>query len=173
VERVEQSPRFKKLDNFRFLVFPMKLAEALILRADCQKRLEQLRTRLLLCVKVQEGDQPPEDPNELLAEAARTADQFERLIQQINRTNTVTRLEGGSLSDLLARRDVLSQRRSLLTAVAEAAVVQQNAYSKSEVRFRSTVDIAGLRKQADDLTREHRELDARIQEANWKTDLLT
>jgi hypothetical protein len=33
----------------------MRLAEALILRSDCQKRLEQLRQRLLLCVKVQEG----------------------------------------------------------------------------------------------------------------------
>ena len=150
----------------------MKLAEALILRADCQRRLQQLRARLLLCEKVQEGDQPPEDPNELLAEAARTYELFEGLIQQINRTNTVTRLEGVSLSDLLARRDVLSQRRTLLTGVAEAAVVQQNAYSKSEVRFRSTVDIAALRKQADDLSKQHRELDARIQEANWNTDLL-
>jgi len=44
----------------------MKLAEALILRADCQKRIEQLRQRLLRNVKVQEGDKPAEEPMELI-----------------------------------------------------------------------------------------------------------
>lgn len=33
----------------------MKLAEALIKRADCQKRIEQLRQRLMRSAKVQEG----------------------------------------------------------------------------------------------------------------------
>ncbi len=36
----------------------MKLAEALILRADTKKRFEQLRQRLLNNAKVQEGDKP-------------------------------------------------------------------------------------------------------------------
>ena len=36
----------------------MKLAEALILRADCQKRIAQLKGRLLVNAKVQEGDAP-------------------------------------------------------------------------------------------------------------------
>ena len=40
----------------------MKLAEALILRADCQRHIEQLKQRLLRNVKVQEGDKPSEDP---------------------------------------------------------------------------------------------------------------
>ncbi len=34
----------------------MKLAEALILRADYQKRIEELRLRLRMNAKVQEGD---------------------------------------------------------------------------------------------------------------------
>ena len=37
----------------------MKLAEALIQRADCQKRIAQLRQRLTRSAKVQEGEQPP------------------------------------------------------------------------------------------------------------------
>lgn len=150
----------------------MKLAEALILRADCQKRLEQLKARLLLSAKVQEGDEPPEDPQALLAEVDRTATELERLIRRINATNAATEFAGGTLSDALARRDVLAMRRKLLTAVAEAAVVQQNAYSKSEVRFKSTVPVAALQKAADDLARDYRELDARIQEANWRTELI-
>jgi len=34
----------------------MKLAEALTLRADLQKRIAQLKERLLINAKVQEGD---------------------------------------------------------------------------------------------------------------------
>lgn len=40
----------------------MNLAEALILRADCQKRIAQLKARLLTNAKIQEGDAPAETP---------------------------------------------------------------------------------------------------------------
>ena len=49
----------------------MKLAEALIRRSDIQKRIEQLRARLVMNALVQEGDQPAENPQELLAELRR------------------------------------------------------------------------------------------------------
>ena len=45
----------------------MKLAEALIQRADHRKRLDQLRERLVRVARVQEGDAPAEDPAALLA----------------------------------------------------------------------------------------------------------
>ena len=150
----------------------MKLAEALILRADHQKRLEHLKQRLIRAAKVQEGDTPPEDPAALLAEAERTADELLQLIQRINRTNAAAPFESGRLSDALARRDVLALRRTLHTDLAQAAVIQQTAYSKSEVRFKSTVDVAALQGRADDLARQYRELDARIQAMNWQVELL-
>ena len=40
----------------------MKLAEALILRADIQKWIEQVRNRLYNNVLAQEGELPSEDP---------------------------------------------------------------------------------------------------------------
>ena len=46
----------------------MKLAEALILRASHQRRMDELESRLLRSAKVQEGDQPAENPKALLAE---------------------------------------------------------------------------------------------------------
>jgi hypothetical protein len=46
----------------------MKLAEALILRADYQKRIEQLKAILIRNAKIQEGDAPAEKPEELLKE---------------------------------------------------------------------------------------------------------
>jgi hypothetical protein len=54
----------------------MKLAEALILRADCQKRFAQLKARLLVNAKVQEGDQAAEDPKEISAQLEAVADQL-------------------------------------------------------------------------------------------------
>ena len=151
----------------------MKLAEALILRADCQKRMEQLKQRLLRSARVQEGDQPAENPQELLAELEQTAAQLTSLIQRINRTNARTELQQGlALSDGLAVRDVLQIRQTAYRELARAAVVSQDRMTRSEVKFRSTVSVQDLQKQADALAKEHRELDTRIQELNWRTELV-
>jgi len=44
--------------------------------------------------------------------------------------------------------------------------------TRSEVKFVSTVSVAATQRKADDLAREYRELDTRIQEADWLTTLL-
>jgi hypothetical protein len=151
----------------------MKLAEALVLRADYQKRLAQLRQRLLMNAKVQEGDQPAEDPQALMEEMARMTGELTTLIQRINRTNAATELEAGrTLSDALAVRDMLGWRHSAYRELAKTATITQTRYSQSEVRFESTVDIAAIQQQADRLAQEYRELDTRIQAANWLIDLV-
>ena len=56
-----------------FEVIHMKLTEALILRADAQKMLEQqLKHRLVRKSKVQEGESSSEDPQELLYDLQQT-----------------------------------------------------------------------------------------------------
>ena len=150
----------------------MKLAEALITRADYQRRLEQLKQRLLRSAKVQQGDQPAEDPTVLLAEVERIADDLARLIQRINATNASTPLDKGmSIADAIAARDVLRLKQTLYRELAQAATVTQERFTKSEVKFRSSVVVADMHRRADDLAREHRELDARIQAANWQVEL--
>lgn len=151
----------------------MKLAEALILRADYQKRVEQLKQRLLLNAKVQEGDNPAEDPQDLIAELERVATDLTALIRRINKTNVAVELEPGlTLADGLASRDIMGQRQTFYRQLAQSATVTHDRYSRSEVKFRSTVDIAALQKQADDLARQYRELDTKIQAANWAADVL-
>ena len=68
----------------------MKLAEALQERADIQKRLSQLRGRLLNNAKVQEGEKPVENPAELLQEMDGMILRLEELILRINMTNSAT-----------------------------------------------------------------------------------
>jgi methyl-accepting chemotaxis protein len=88
----------------------MKIAEALALRADLQKRLEQLKQRLIKNARIQEGDKPEEDPIELQSELERSARELTLLIQRINRTNAGSKFGAGTLSDALAERDVLKIR---------------------------------------------------------------
>jgi Family of unknown function (DUF6847) len=150
----------------------MKLAEALILRADCQKRFQQLQQRVIRSAKVQEGDEPPENPQALLAEMERLAVELADLIKRINRTNSVTQYAAGqTLSDALAERDVLALRREVYSSLAQAAAVTQDRYSKSEVKFKSTVNVPEIQRQVDALAKAYRETDARIQELNWQTEL--
>jgi len=151
----------------------MKLAEALILRADYQKRLAQLRERLLRNAKVQQGDKPAEDPALLMVEMEEISETLVQLIQRINRTNSASELAGGTmLSDALASREVLRMRNEVYRELAEAATVTQGRYSRSEIKFESTVEVAEIQGLADRLAVEYRELDARIQEANWQLELM-
>jgi uncharacterized protein DUF6847 len=152
----------------------MKLAEALQVRADIQRRLQQLRQRIALSARTQEGETPPEDPNELLAEAGRLLDQLETLITGINRTNVATQVEPElTLTDALARRDVLQLRRAILVEAANNASVRQDRFTHSELRVVAALDVAELHRQADVLAKRCRELDAKIQEVNWLTELAT
>ena len=151
----------------------MKLAEALILRADCQKRIAQLKSRLLVNAKVQEGDAPAETPQELIAELERTSSELLDLIKRINRTNSATAFAGpGTISDALAERDVLSLQRTAYAELAQMGAITQGRITRSEVKYVSTINVAEIRKRADELSKNYRDLDARIQELNWQTELV-
>lgn len=151
----------------------MKLAEALMLRADYQKRAEQLKQRLNQNAKVQEGDTPAENPADLLAELERIVGDLTVLIQRINRTNSSTTLEGAqTLADALAERDMLQLRLGAYRELAQAASITQTRATRSEVKFHSTVNVGEVQQGADRLAKAYRELDARIQAANWLTEVL-
>jgi chromosome segregation ATPase len=150
----------------------MKLAEALIQRADAQTRLQQLRDRLQRSASVQEGDEPPEDPQELLGEVDNVLAEISTLIKQINRTNAATRFDDErTLTEALADRDILMTERSVLTGVIGAARPQMR-YGRMEIKYEATVSIAGLQNRIDDISRRYRELDSAIQQLNWTVDLI-
>lgn len=156
----------------------MRLAEALADRGDAQTRLEQLRTRARSNARFQEGEEPAESAGAIVAEADEVLVQLEELIRRINRTNSVTELEPGlTLTDTLARRDVLRLRRRLYAEVADAAAGQGGGHfdfrhMRSELRHVTALDVTSLRQTADAIAKEHRQLDGRIQQANWEVDLV-
>jgi hypothetical protein len=151
----------------------MKLAEALLERADAQRRYAQLQERASRIVRVQSGDTPAEDPNALIAEMLQISARVESLVKSINRSNCATEFASGvTLADALASRDALAQRRASLSELAKAATTSQDRYSRSEVKFESTISVAATQKAADTIALEHRTLDAKIQALNWSVDLM-
>jgi hypothetical protein len=151
----------------------LKLAEALVERSDCQNRLDDLKKRMARSARIQEGETPAEDSSELLKEAERVFSRLLDLISAINRTNANTTFDkASSISDAIAKRDITAKKRDFLSGIADAASTRQDRYSKSEVKFVATLPIAQLQKQVDQLSKEFRELDTRLQELNWKTELV-
>ena len=151
----------------------MKLAEALAERSDCQNRIEEIKKRLIRSARVQEGDQPAEDTTDLLAETERIFARLLELVSAVNRTNSKTAFDNErSISDAIAERDVVGKRRDFLAGIADAASTRQDRYSKSEVRFVATVSVGKLQTEVDQLAKRYREVDTRLQELNWKTELI-
>ena len=112
----------------------MKLAEALQERADLNRRIEQLRYRLNNNVLVQEGEKPLEDPAALLEELESSFTRLEWLIARINLTNCAVKVEGRSLTELIARRDVLSLRADAYRRLVEEASQNTHRATRTEIR---------------------------------------
>ena len=149
----------------------MKLAQALILRADTQKRIEQLKVRLLSNAKTQENESPSEDPKLLLKELDKLTSELFGLICSINLTNSSAKFDGMSLTEMIAKKDALALKANVLRGFATSASQKIDLYSNSEIKILSTVDVAALQKQVDALSKEIRELEMKLQEANWAVDL--
>ena len=151
----------------------MKLAEALILRADLKKRAEQLRERLRRNAKVQEGDEPAEQPAVLFSEFEGVAAELEALIRRVNWTNSNVPFDDAiHISDAIAMRDTLDLRIRMLRDLIHAASERERLFTRTEIKFIATVDAAALQKQVDELSRRRRDLDTRLQAINWQVDLL-
>jgi hypothetical protein len=150
----------------------MKLAEALLLRADIQKKLESLRERIGRNTVVQEGEKPSEDPNTLLDQVTAISGQLTKLVFAINEANfTGMTSKNRTLTEALAERDSLVLRHSIVQATASSAAKPPERYGVKEIRWVKSVDVARLQKSADELAKSIRELNAEIQSANWQIDL--
>lgn len=154
----------------------MKLGEALALRADLQKRMQQAQKLLLENATLQEGDAPTVDPVGLLEQYRVLAEDHERTVRQINRTNAaahiVVEAEPMSLADAVVRRERLARHAGVLRDLTTRAMPERNRFLRTEVKHVPAFDVTAILAQTDRLSREHRELDIRIQQANWEVELV-
>lgn len=149
----------------------MKLAEALMIRADLQKRIAQLGERLSLNAKVQEGDTPAENPEALINELSENIAQLEDLVTKINMANCREIPGVGTITALISKRDALMKKLSIMRDFLSSASEKVDRYSKNEIRVLSSVNVAKLQKSIDADAKELRNLNLKIQELNWLTEL--
>ena len=150
----------------------MKLAEALIKRADLKKRIAQIESRMAANVKVQEGDEPAEDVYALIDQYDQLMARLEELIIRINKTNHATAFEDGTLADAIAKRDALKAKIPAFRSLYDEASVTHDRYSMKEIRLVRCVNVQELQRKIDKLSKAYRELDTKMQGLNWTVDLL-
>lgn len=149
----------------------MKLAEALSSRADLQRKVSQLKGRLKDSAKVQEGDKPAENTEDLFKELDSCLVNMENLIYRINFTNMRTMHDGEPLTKMIARKDVLNLRLSVMREVMKY-MLETDRYGRNEIKYVRTIDVTELHKRIDTYAKQLRELDLKLQKLNWTTDLL-
>ena len=151
----------------------MKLAEALLERAELRQKLMMLENRLVNNAKTQEGVEPNESPKDLLKELDEAISRQEFLITHINKTNEFTKNEKGvTISELIAKRDVLTQKNNILRSFLQSGSSIASRLTHTEIKVLTTFSVADLQKKVDKISEEMRKIDTEIQGLNWTTDLL-
>ena len=150
----------------------MKLAEALQERADLNRSIAQLKSRLEASALVQQGEQPLEDPAQLKQSLDKAVQRLAWLIARINHTNCTTLAEGQSLTELIARKDTLTLQIQLYREILQEASQANYRARGTEIRILPTIQVADWQAQLDELCRQLRLLDNLLQRTNWETDLL-
>ena len=147
----------------------MKLAEALQERADLNRKITSLRGRLENVVLVQEGEEPVENPRELLGELDESVARLEYLMAAINHTNDVTEAE---LTQLIAKKDALMLKAAVYRGMVQEAGSNTGRARGTEIRVIPAVNVPELQKEADRMAKEIRQLDNLLQATNWTKDLV-
>ncbi|MDO4262072.1 MAG: DIP1984 family protein [Eubacteriales bacterium] len=150
----------------------MKLAEALQERADINRNIEQLKNRLKNNVLVQEGERPAEEPEKLKRELDQAVERLAYLISCINRTNSQTKVEGRTLTELIARKDALALKIHVYKDTVYAGSQTSYRARNTEIKIKPAISVADWQSEIDKMAKELRLLDNRLQESNWKIDLI-
>ena len=151
----------------------MKLAEALNARKELEARLTRLEERLHASARVQEGLEPDESPDALYAMLEKAAAELVEIVSRISRTNVETVVEGRILADWIAERDVSWRRLRVLQSALRAAAPSYDRHGgPGSVRSVTTFSTARRHAELDALALRINAIDARIQQANWETELL-
>ena len=150
----------------------MKLAVALQERADLNIKIEDLKGRLNRNILVQEGEKPAEDPKDLKKELDACINRLEYLIAAINKTNCETKVDGKSITELLARKDALEVKSAAYRDIVYVGSSNTDRARNTEIKIVSVINVKSWQKEADETAKEIRLIDNKIQETNWTTELI-
>ena len=81
-------------------------------------------------------------------------------------------VDGHTLTELIAKKDVLALKISTYKDIAYAG--SQTAYRarNTEIKIKAAISVADWQAAIDKMSKELRLLDNKLQESNWKTELI-
>jgi Cu/Ag efflux protein CusF len=80
--------------------------------------------------------------------------------------------EGKSITELIAARDALKVKIAVYKDIVSNASQTARRARMSEIKIISAVDVRKLQKKVDDMSKEFRVTDNKIQALNWSTELM-
>lgn len=151
----------------------MKLAEALQERAYLQQNIAQLKNRINACATVQEGETPAENPSELIKELNEKIDRLNTIISSVNKTNCETIVEGKSITEWIAERDVLKIKIDCYIYMIEPIknLNSRIRVSQTEIKIIGTLDVKQIQHEIDMMSKRLRLVENTIQQYNWLTEI--
>ena len=151
----------------------MKLAQALIERKAIKTSIEELKKRIYQNSQIQEGDKSIENPLDLLKILDIEIKEYKEIIAKINITNNQTKVSKNlSLMEAIVEKDMLHLQQLIYQNLADKATPKSDRYSQREIKSVPNIDIPLIRQEANAIAKKYRELDMKIQECNWSTDLI-
>jgi DNA repair ATPase RecN len=153
----------------------MKLAEALIERAELQRQNRTILHHIEENVRLPEDEEPTAAVEKLMRQYEANMHRLSELIRRINKTNCMTEMAGGTITDAIARRDCLASNISAYTDIYEN--VTSHAHDRfrdgeTRVKYVRHLNSDELKDKIDGLSKEFRLLDTELQGKNWTTELM-
>lgn len=157
----------------------MRLAEALMLRAELKNEADELFKRIEENAFYKQDETPMEDAKELFRKMEDVLLEIKVLEEKIWRTNMNTLCQGKkTIYDLLRERDYLIKivyRKNRVIAMHKSDYQNKMYYLKDESSVIKKVfafDIKTLIKERDEAAKKCKEINLMIQRKNWEVDLM-
>jgi hypothetical protein len=153
----------------------MKLSKALIERAELQRQNRHIIRHLQENVRLPEDDEPTASIENLMEQYEANMGRLSELIRRINKTNCLTEMDGGTITDAIARRDCLSSHIHSYQEIYDSVTSHDRSrFDNGEIRVKYVrhLDSRILKDKIDSLSKAFRLLDSALQEKNWATELL-
>ena len=121
---------------------------------------------------MQEGEKPAESPEQLKQELDRSIERLAYLIAHINKTNCETKVDGQTLTELIAKKDTLSLKIHVYKDLVYTGSQTSYRARNTEIKIKSAISITDWQAEIDRMAKELRLVDNKLQETNWNIDLI-
>ena len=149
----------------------MKLAEALINRKQLKDKIKTIENNLLQEIRVPEDENVEAEVNESMTVLNNTYFELEDINKRIHKTNYETIVDGERLSDIILKRDIIKSKHFSKNGILIRAKTRER-YTADDIKYKVTINVLDLKQEVNQLAAKFREFDVKIQQENWKVDLM-